>query len=227
MSYDIKQYSEEFLMTYAGTEIGDFITNIIEGATKSNITTLEYIKMQLDIDTATGIWLDYIGLKIGVERPYLVDTSVPIFALNISKFAPGTATLGGFGVGYFINGVSSGGAVPLPDNLYRERIKIVNAINHSTVTYDLLLEQIKFITPKIPQITTIEVGRVIVTFGEELGIYEKYLFETGYVVVSAGVELTVEDSTGIIIGEPTLGFGSYFADYVAESGLPLPIFTLQ
>jgi len=227
MSENIKEYSKQYIMTYADTEVGDFISYFICGAVSSNINTLEYILKQVNVNTANGIWLDYLGFKIGYPRPYILNTDIPIFTTDIQDIDSGPLALGGFDIGYFLDGAAMIGAIRLPDNLYRERIKIRNAINHETITMNLVLDQVKLITGKVPQISVVEVGKIVITFGERLTAYEKYLFRNGDLVVAAGILLTIEDIDGIVFGESILGFGSYFADYVQESGLQLPTFTLS
>lgn len=226
--YDnLEKLAEKFIVNFSGTEIGDFIVAFIKVCLQENSNVINFLRDQSDIDLAEGIWLDYLGWKIGINRPFLASTTVPIFTYDIEDITPGIQVLGGYDIGYFFNPSASEDFAPMPDALFRQRIKLQGVISTSPITLDVIFRQIKFITNKVPIFSQIEPARLIITFGENLDTYEKFLFESDYVIIAAGILLTVEDQSGIIIGEPTNGLGSYFSDYVDSSGLPLQKLILQ
>ena len=92
------------------------IDAVVETLRESAVPALERIKRMLDIDTAEGVWLDYIGVRLGMVRPSTTDPAID------RRFGFDDAGLGFDNVPF--RGVSENDAVyPLPDVLYRKLLK--------------------------------------------------------------------------------------------------------
>ena len=100
--------------------------------------SVNYLSDMLDIDEATGVWLDYIGWLVGITRSEYIDTDRYFCAnaedVNVPKFF------------YFPNLSSGSGDSTLSDELFRGQIKAKIAYNNSNGTREDLIKIIKLLT---------------------------------------------------------------------------------
>lgn len=100
--------------------------------------TVDYLSNMFDIDTAEGVWLDYIGWLVGEVRGEYIDTDkyfcVNAEDVNVDKFF------------YFPNISANNNANSnLSDDLFRGQIKAKIAYNHSNGTREDLITIIKYL----------------------------------------------------------------------------------
>ena len=79
---------------------------------------LDKLREQLSIDTAVGVWLDYIGVRMGLPRP---ATSDPAQDVRFGFAGPTQAR--GFDLAPFKGDAVNDAVYPLPDAVYRKFIK--------------------------------------------------------------------------------------------------------
>ena len=79
---------------------------------------LDKLQEQLSIDTAVGVWLDYIGVRMGLPRP---ATSDPAQDVRFGFAGPTQAR--GFDLAPFKGDAVNDAVYPLPDAVYRKFIK--------------------------------------------------------------------------------------------------------
>ena len=92
------------------------IDAVVETLRESAVPALEKIKRMLDIDVAEGIWLDYIGARLGMVRPSASDLAID------RRFGFDDAGTG-FDDLPFKGNAENDAVYPLPDALYRKLVK--------------------------------------------------------------------------------------------------------
>ena len=100
------------------TKLNELLTDIFDGFNNISLNNLEEF---LDIDKASGLWLDRIGLYLNFQRP-LVSYSL-VFGYNTG------ATYNG---GYVYNGNKT----PVSDELYKALLKSLLDIRNSKFTLE-------------------------------------------------------------------------------------------
>ena len=92
------------------------ITDIITPLRDDSLAALERLQTMLDVDRAEGIWLDRIGLRLGVRRPFTTDqTLVNYFGFDKAGVP--------FDASPFRGNQASELTFPLPDVHWRKLIK--------------------------------------------------------------------------------------------------------
>ena len=87
----------------------------IQAVQEEFIDALDALEVQRDVATATGVWLDYLGTRVGLKRPSVPDASANEFGFE------------GSGTGWDrapFHGSSTVGALqPLPDETFRRFVQ--------------------------------------------------------------------------------------------------------
>ena len=92
------------------------------------------------IDTAEGVWLDYLGARIGVARPYATATADdPRFGFEGSGKS--------FDAAPFLGAAVSAARFPLPDIVYRKLLTARGVLDTSPGDFDSLERAIHAIDP--------------------------------------------------------------------------------
>ena len=82
------------------------------------IGALNDLEAQRNLDTAEGIWLDFIGARLGVRRPSISDPSQDLrFGFD------GVTQSTGFDLFPFIGDEENDAFYPMPDDLYRNILR--------------------------------------------------------------------------------------------------------
>ena len=96
--------------------IRGIVTDVITTARDEMMTALERVDVMRNVVTAEGIWLDYIGERLGLPRPSTADPALD------RRF--GFATAGEpFDVKPFRGAAANDALFPLPDVLYRRLVR--------------------------------------------------------------------------------------------------------
>ena len=94
------------------TRMVALIQNIMDTA----IAAADHIALMRDIDEAEGVWLDYLGLLVGIERPGVSDPTLD------ERFGFDTAGQP-FDTAPFRGAAVNDAIYPLPDPVYRRMVK--------------------------------------------------------------------------------------------------------
>jgi hypothetical protein len=149
------------------------------------------------IDTAEGVWLDYIGDIIGVARPYepIPDDEIFTYKSIGESDDPdkgfgeiGSPTLGG--VYQILAGIT--GETQATDEIYRLYIKAKAEITASKGTFRDIWGMVDFIFPTLTDInvTAPNVGEVQIETTPTLSLFERRLIEN-FAPVVAGIKAVV------------------------------------
>jgi len=125
------------------------------GLSKNSGTRAQYIEdvvwgllYNLDVDTAEGVWLDYLGKKVGQPRTYAPKVE--------GAFTFGGTSSQGFGSGKFISAALSGSStkVARTDASFRDAIRAKIIENNTDCSLDELIQACKLLyQASIVQIT--------------------------------------------------------------------------
>ena len=124
----------------ASPRIRALIQVYLDIANQDILPALEAIRLQRQIETATGISLDYLGRRLGIERPPTSDPS------QDTRF--GFETAGeGFDQVPFGGDAENEALFPLPDSIYRRllRARTIALLSDGTLNY--LINSIRAIDP--------------------------------------------------------------------------------
>ena len=94
------------------TRMVALIQNIMDTA----IAAADHIALMRDIDEAEGVWLDYLGLLVGIERPGVSDPTLD------ERFGFDTAGQP-FDTAPFRGAAVNDAIYPLPDPVYRRMVR--------------------------------------------------------------------------------------------------------
>ena len=89
----------------------------IQAVQEEFIDELDALEVQRDIDTATGVWLDYLGTRVGLKRPSVPGRSTVRYGFE------GSDTGVGWDRAPFDGSSTPGDLQPLPDEIFRRFIK--------------------------------------------------------------------------------------------------------
>ena len=104
------------------------LIDLIASDRDTALTALDFIRRMGNVNTAEGIWLDYIAARVGIQRPATTDPAVD------ERFGFDQAGTGFDQAPY--RGVAANDAVyPLPDALFRRlvRARIVLLLGDGTI----------------------------------------------------------------------------------------------
>jgi hypothetical protein len=131
----LNQYSD-------ATRIIDLLTDIFARIEDSNDILDDLLNLR-DLDSATGVWLDVLGVIVGVERPYKELSSAFIFTFKSNPadpddpdkafYDPGGPT-GGYYQSY--EGLRDPSGDLADDTEYRKLVKAKALANHVVGTID-------------------------------------------------------------------------------------------
>ena len=92
------------------------IVAIIQRIMDDAVDAADRIQLMQDIDEAEGVWLDYIGVRLGIRRPSVSDPSMD------DRFGFNDAGVG-FNQDPFRGAAVNDAVYPLPDSIYRRLVK--------------------------------------------------------------------------------------------------------
>ena len=92
------------------------VTDVIATARDEMLTAIARIDLMQHIDSAEGVWIDYIGIRLGLPRPSIADSA------QDRRFGFGTAGEP-FDQKPFRGAAANDALFPLPDALYRRLVR--------------------------------------------------------------------------------------------------------
>lgn len=100
----------------ASPRLRGIITDVLQPILDDGLVAAQRIQLMLDIDEAVGIWLDRLGVRVGIRRPTTTDPTLDErFGFDMAGAPFGRAPFRGF--------ASSDALFPLPDPVYRRLVK--------------------------------------------------------------------------------------------------------
>ena len=104
------------------------LVELIQDDRDDALAALDKIREMTDLDTAEGVWLDYLGARLGVPRPSTIDPSLD------ERFGYDMAGTG-FDQRPFRGDTANDAVYPLPDGIYRRllRSRVVLLFGDGTV----------------------------------------------------------------------------------------------
>ena len=106
------------------------------------VTALERLKLMRSVETAEGVWLDYIGLRVGLRRPVTADPAAD------ERFGfEGPSQSRGFDLAPFKGDVANDAVYPLNDGLFRKFIKARALLVLGDGTFATFAKAVKLIDP--------------------------------------------------------------------------------
>ena len=92
------------------------LIDLLAGIRDNGIDALQRIELMQGADDAEGVWLDYLGARVGIDRPATSDpSSDPRFGFDDAGR--------GFDQVPFRGAAASDAVFPLPDTVYRRFVK--------------------------------------------------------------------------------------------------------
>ena len=129
MSLDVTENFKYLASQYKDTNVQDLVTNINKIIQQYLVDPICQYSELYSIDTATGIWLDYVGYRLGVfQRPSYEQVTTLTFGFNGTQGDNGAT----FGQAPFINALK--GNIPFDDDQFRAFLKCISQqqISNST-----------------------------------------------------------------------------------------------
>ena len=80
--YGITDFPERVISQWQGSNLQKLVEEMTMQFENDLFKQLEYLERQTDIDTADGIWLDFIGFKVGFPRPLTDAANIPQFGFE-------------------------------------------------------------------------------------------------------------------------------------------------
>jgi len=143
------------------------------------VTALSELDLQRSLDTATGIWLDFIGVRLGLRRPATSEPSAD------SRFGfKGPTQSKGFDLAPFKGVEANDDVFPLPDELYRRFIKARAVLVLGDGSFQKFVKAVKIIEPGASVVDTRKMTIKIATDDRETIMLAD---EIGAIPRSAGV----------------------------------------
>ena len=106
------------------------------------IPAFTQIELERHIDTATGVWLDYLGARVGLDRPSVVVPNA------VTRFGFESATNAtGFDRAPFRGKKSTDPVEPISDEFYRALIKARGLFIFGDGTFQTFFRACRFIDP--------------------------------------------------------------------------------
>ena len=104
------------------------------------LPAFDTLRLMRDIDKAEGVWLDYLGVRVGLRRPSTTDPGAdPRFGFTLA----GT----GFDQEPFRGEAANDAVYPLPDVIYRRFVKARALLVLGDGTYQTFAKAVRVIDP--------------------------------------------------------------------------------
>ena len=117
----------------------DVVTDVIK---EDIMTALETLERMRRIETAEGVWLDYLGLRFGLERPATSDPAMD------NRFGfEGSAQAVGFDQAPLRGDAANDAVYPLPDIIYRRFVRARSILILGDGTSQTFAKAVKAIDP--------------------------------------------------------------------------------
>lgn len=192
---DVTTIAQWLAIQYKDTNIQTLLTNIGKVGQVNLADVLNAILPQLDIYTATGVWLDFIGYKLGVPaRPAtLTDPDGPFFGFDD----------GGVGFDQAPFKPESEDSTPINDDSFRPFLlaraqQLITSCTLKNVRDILLL-----VFEDVAVIDNYNMTMSVIIYTEKSAALVQALLDSGVVPKPAGVRLYVQV---IFNGGETFGF---------------------
>ena len=92
------------------------VADVLQPILADALAAADEIQRMQDIDQAVGVWLDYIGVRLGIERPATSDASMDTrWGFDLAG--------AGFDQHPFRGDAANDAVYPLPDAIYRRFVK--------------------------------------------------------------------------------------------------------
>ena len=110
------QYTDVLLGQWRAVPRFRAVVGLVQAIRDEGLAALDRLQLMLDVDEAEGVWLDYLGVRLGIRRPSTTDpTQDPRFGFDAAGV--------GFGQKPFRGSLASDLIFPLPDAVYRGFVK--------------------------------------------------------------------------------------------------------
>ncbi len=193
MSMSIVDLSEWLAIDYKNTNLSKLLDDINAVPQSKLVDVMNQYAGYFNIDTATGVWLDYVGYRLGVQmRP-----SLPITNQDIAFGFEGSDGVG-FDQDPFVSDIQD--SIPLSDEYFRPFLKtraaqLITDATEETIRNELLLffENVNVIDNQDMTM------RVTIITDIPLDIAEAVI-ANGIITKPAGVFLIITITSGINLG---------------------------
>ena len=116
------------------------IDAVLDAVCDGVIESFERLDLMRQIDSAEGVWLDYIGIRLGYSRPSTVDPA------SDQRFGFDSAGVG-FDQGPFRGDVANDASFPLADEIYRDFLQARAVLVLGDGTYQTFAKAVRQIDP--------------------------------------------------------------------------------
>ena len=121
----------------------DALTDTIREDVLPSFDTLEVMRR---VDDADGVWLDFLGVRVGIRRPSTTDPSLDTRFGFVA--ADGTTQAGvGFDQRPFRGPAANDAIYPLPDVIYRRMVKARGLLDLGDGTIQTFGKAVRYIDP--------------------------------------------------------------------------------
>ena len=163
-------------------------------ANEDVLPALERLQLMHRIDDAEGVWLDYLGVRLGVRRPATSDPA------QDDRFGFDLAGLG-FGQAPFRGDVANDSVYPLPDAIFRCFIKARAILDLADGTIQTFTKAVRCIDPSASvqdnrnmSVRVVTVRREALELADEIGALPR---TAGVKIIWADVGRFGFDSAGV------------------------------
>ena len=147
------------------------------------LPAFEQLRLMRDIATAEGVWLDYLGVRVGLRRPSTTDPSADL------RFGFDDAG-SGFDQARFRGDAVNDAVYPLPDTIFRRFVKARALLVLGDGTYQTFAKAVRVIDPGADVQDRRDMSLRIVT---DQQAFLKLADTAGALPRTAGVELVYAD----------------------------------
>ena len=116
------------------------VVDVLQPILADALAAADEIQRMQDIDQAVGVWLDYLGVRLGIERPATSDPTLDTrFGFDLAG--------AGFDQHPFRGDAANDAVYPLPDAIYRRFVKARAVTVLSDGTFATYVKAVRLIDP--------------------------------------------------------------------------------
>ena len=132
---DVRTNRDLLIQQWRETRLDDVMRERLAEVQTKVVEVLRYLEDAGSVETAQGVWLDYIGERLGIPRPFIPATGITWFG-----FDDAGATFGGASLRSDLAGLTV--LAPLGDACYRDlmraRVVLLNPDTHANGSKPLM-----------------------------------------------------------------------------------------
>ena len=123
-------------------KLRELVEASLDRANDEVLPALDQVSLMRQIDTSEGVWLDYLGIRLGIRRPATTDpASDPRFGFT------GPTQSRGFDQAPFSGDTENEAVYPLPDSVFSRFVKSRAVLVLGDGTVQTFTRAVKFIDP--------------------------------------------------------------------------------